>query len=270
MVSFGNYHRMKLLMVHGNGGATARFSLFAKELEKEDTPWCEVVLPKLRGFEGRPIPPDTPLWDGLLEDIGQSLQGNTTSDWIFYGHGIGGSILLEAAHRGWAFAPGIQVVPKQVILHAPIGATLSKRWFPKLMKPNWVRTSMKWLVAHPALRPVWEKRLFLYPDRIPKDLRQTFFADYRRCDAFAPFFDLITTSWYEQIQSSVEGYPFHFLWGTEERVVASKFVTYWKNDFPNSRFTLVDGWDHFPMLDTPEAFHQYLKEMILQEAPKAN
>ncbi|MCB0587789.1 MAG: alpha/beta hydrolase, partial [Phaeodactylibacter sp.] len=75
------------------------------------------------------------------------------------------------------------------------------------------------------------------------------------CAAFSLFFDLITPAWYRSVQQFLQDERYYFIWGEKERVVASRFLKYWRKDFPHSTFDIVPGWDHFPMLDQPEEFY---------------
>lgn len=246
-----------LLLLHGNGGAGARFQPFLELLGNQPQAHLRAIVPALPGFEGRPLPPGEGSWLPFLKALQQTVEQHGKEEtWIFYGHGIGGSLLLEWASRGWVLEDGSSMSPRKVILHGCIGASLQHRFFPKLMRPLAVRRLMQGLIAWPGLQPVWERRLFLHPERIPVVLRRQFFRDYKTCDAFSLFFDLITPEWYRSVQQPLQNKGFYFIWGEKERVVASRFLKYWQRDFPNSTFDIVPGWDHFPMLDQPEEFYE--------------
>lgn len=237
-----------LLLLHGNGGATSRFRLFRDEVTRQEWP-IRVVVPELPGFEGRPLP-DTPAgWAPFLEAVAAAVAPYATERWAVYGHGIGGSLLLEWAARGWPLPDGVPFTPERVLLHAPVGASLQHRFFPRLMRPRPLRSFIHWLIYQPALQTLWERKLFLFPERIPAELRRQFFTDYRQCAAFPVFFDLITPAWYRSVLDRLTAADFHFIWGERERVIASQFVDYWRRDFPAARFTIVPDWDHFPMLE---------------------
>lgn len=251
-----------LLMLHGNGGSQTRFLPFLSQV-KEDAPDIKVYLPTFSGFDGRPLPQVRDYWDLFLSELQETLPDEP---FVAYGHGIGGSILLEWAARDYTFPDGTMRRPQQMILHSIIGASLHKRSFPKLMKPKWIRNSMRQAVAAPVLQPMWEKRLFQQPAEIPPELRRQFFADYGTCQAFSVFFDLITPSWYRSVQQAVKDQPFYFLWGEQERVVRSTYLPLWQADFPQATFEVVPAWDHFPMLDDPPAFSDKLIELVHQFA----
>lgn len=256
--------KKKVLVIHGNGGASSRFAPFLEIVQQTDTNY-EVVLPALPGFEGRSLPRVNDYWSLFIESLEQAVvEAGADGEWILYGHGVGGSMLLEWAARNWVLAGQTGWQPKAVILHSCIGASLQVRWFPRLMKPKWVRLLIQRMVHTSLLQPLWERRLFLHPETIPVQQRRQFFQDYARCAAFPILFDLITVPWYRKVQQRVGHRPFHFLWGDQERVVASHHLTLWKNDFPKSSFEVVPDWDHFPMLEQPEAFFRVLTNRIAQ------
>jgi len=253
-----------LLLLHGNGGGRIRFEPFLQLLREHPQAGFEAVLPELPGFDGRPLLAAAPSWAPFIEALQRTVARRPDARWVFYGHGIGGSLLLEWAKQGWAMPEGESAAPEKTILHACIGASLEHRFFPKLMRPMPVRRLMQQLIAWPPLRPVWEQRLFQYPQRIPETIRQQFFRDYARCAAFPLFFDLITPGWYRQVQAALAASDFHFIWGSEERVVAAKYLALWQQDFPEATFDIVQGWDHFPMLDEPEQFLKKINSILAQ------
>ena len=120
----------KILMLHGNGGASARFQLFREEVRRHQ-PDYDVVFPELPGFEGRPLgvlPADP--WQLFLTPLQEQIAHSAPeTEWILYGHGIGGSLLLEWAARNWSVPARPGWKPKGVLLHGCIGASLKERWF---------------------------------------------------------------------------------------------------------------------------------------------
>lgn len=257
--------RQNLLLIHGNGGANARFQLMLAHARTQSSE-IRMHLPLLPGFEGRPLTPTTDTWALFIDALGQVVATAPREKWILYGHGIGGSMLLEWAARDWILPDGSTFQPDQIIMHSIIGASLQARWFPKLMKWYPMRRFIHWLIYQPVLRPRWEKRLFLQPESIPAELRTQFFEDYRTCAAFEVLFDLITPSWYRKVQEKTKEIPFYFLWGGQERVVAANFLDFWRNDYSAAEFEVVEDWDHFPMLETPVAFYDKLMHIIKSKA----
>jgi len=243
---------MHILILHGNGGTRTRFIPMLSILQ-EQQPDIKAHIPLMQGFDGRPMRKDGDNWEGFLADMEQALPKGA-EEAVLYGHGIGGSLLMELAAREFTFPNGRKLRPQKVILHSVIGASLHKRFFPKLMKPLWVRNSIKSLITASWMQGIWEKRLFQHPDQIPQSLRNQFFADYAQCEAFSVFFDLITVDWYRRTRDVISQYPFLFLWGGKERVVSAKYLELWRKDFPQAHFDVIQDWDHFPMLDNPEDF----------------
>lgn len=253
-----------LLLLHGNGGGYTRFVPFLELFKNRPQTDFRAIVPELPGFDGRPLPSAQPGWAPFLEALQRTIAQHPNARWVYYGHGIGGSLLLEWARQGWIMPGGGSAPPEKTILHGCIGASLEHRFFPKLMRPMPIRRLMQRIIAWPPLRPVWEKRLFQYPQRIPEKVRQQFFQDYSRCAAFPVFFDLITPDWYQRIKKELSASDFHFIWGSEERVVAARYLRLWKQDFPRSTFDIVEGWDHFPMLDEPELFLEKIISILAQ------
>ena len=169
---------------------------------------------------------------------------------------------MEWAARDYPLPNGKALQPQQVILHSIIGASLHKRFFPKLMRPMWMRKLMQRLIAAPWMQPRWEKRLFRFPEQIAPALKRQFFADYAQCAAFPVFFDMLTVPWYRSVRSRHDGHLWHLVWGDLERIVAAKYLDLWRQDFPQATIESVPEWDHFPMLDQPMEFVQKIGNLI--------
>jgi len=247
-----------ILMLHGNGGGKTRFLPFLQLMEGEDR--YKFVIPDLSGFDGRPLPATANYWDVFLVDMERAM--GKEEEWIIYGHGIGGSLVMEWAKRDYTFPSGRRIQPQKIFLHSVIGASLHVRFFPKLMKPMFIRRAMQKLIVAPFMRPIWKKRLFLQPEEIDSVILDRFFDDYAQCAAFPVFFDLITVDWYRKVREKIGQEPFHFIWGGKERVVQAKHLGLWKADFSQSTFSVVDDWDHFPMLDDPLDFREKILNFI--------
>ncbi len=261
---------MNILLIHGNGGASSRFQLFLDKMAAEQPGGIEVFIPQLPGFEGRPLPKGKVAWDIFLQPLQELIEMRADQPWLFYGHGIGGSLLMEWAARDFVLLSGQAFHPDSVVLHAPIGASLAHRWFPKVMKFKGLRSLIHWLIYQKWLQQKWEKKLFLHPKKISSELKDRFFSDYKNCSAFPHFFDLIDEKWYAEVQQKISHFPFYFLWGAKERVVASRFLGYWKKDFPAASFELVEEWDHFPMLEDSGRFFTKIMERAAAAANKPN
>ncbi|MEL6134805.1 MAG: alpha/beta fold hydrolase [Bacteroidota bacterium] len=247
-----------ILMLHGNGGGKTRFLPFLKLVAGDTT--HHFVVPALSGFDGRPLPAADNYWDTFLSDLEKALGDEEI--WIVYGHGIGGSLVMEWAARDFVLPSGRRLQPQKILLHSVIGASLHVRFFPKLMKPMGIRRMMQRLIVAPFMRSIWKRRLFLQPEHIEPEILNRFFEDYAQCAAFPIFFDLITVDWYREVREKINQLPFQFVWGGKERVVQAKHLGLWKTDFPQSTFSVVEDWDHFPMLDDPMDFQEKFLNFI--------
>lgn len=253
--------KTNILVLHGNGGSVTRF-LQSIEYFAKHNPEINIIIPELPGFDNRLLPEAANYWDVFLTAIYTSIHSVETEDLIFYGHGIGGSILMELAARDYVFPNNKRVVPKKLILHSIIGASLDKRAFPLLMKPQWVRNTMQKLISAQWMRKIWIKRLFRKPERIPAAILDRFFDDYKNCGAFSLFFDLINIEWYNSVKTKIDDRNMILLWGQQERILDIKYMGLWKSDFPNATIDIVKQWDHFPMMDETEDFCRKLTGLV--------
>jgi pimeloyl-ACP methyl ester carboxylesterase len=142
------------------------------------------------------------------------------------------------------------------MLHAPVGAHLDRRLFPKLMKPRWVRRAGQRALSSPLLRPLWKRLLFRYD--VPADYLARFFGEYRRCESFGQMFDLITPEWFAGLRPVAT--PATLLWGAEERVLRAGQHQEFLRLLPGAEVVVVRGWDHFPMIEQPAEYTRVVLE----------
>jgi pimeloyl-ACP methyl ester carboxylesterase len=228
---------ISLVALHGNGGGGERFALLDSYVPPDITLHC----PTLPGFGG------TGADKGLvtMADWGRAvlrLAEELPAPRVLFGHGIGGSFVLEALRHDTRH--GIA----GVVLLAPVGANLDSRRFPALMRPRTIRTLGKHVIAWPMLRPLFRRLLFT--QRLPDDVEDRFFDAYPSCAVFEQMFDLITAPWF----SSLPPFPHRsvILWGGKERVITADQHTAFRAVLPNADVQIVDRWGHFPMLEQPE------------------
>src|SRR5262249_29810909 len=117
------YHippRFTMIALHGNGGGAFRFERLLPFIPA-NIRFQAVTLP---GFAR--VPPD-PQLTSLAAYAGhlKTLLAPEPRPLVLLGHGIGGSIALE-------FAQGNEGRLDGLILHAPVGARLDSRRFPRL------------------------------------------------------------------------------------------------------------------------------------------
>ena len=241
-----------VVAVHGNGGGGFRFSLLP-ELLAPNVALRAVTLP---GFGGRPLPSKpfslTMLTDALADEL-ETIPGRR----VLLGHGIGGSIALQLLGDRADLADAL-------ILHAPVGAHLDTRLFPKVMARPAVRAAVQRIIAAAPTRLVASRLLFR---SAPQGFADRFLAEYGRCAAFGAMFDALTADWFDALEPV--GLPAAIVWGERDRVLDVGHVAAFEALLPASRRIVVDGWGHFPMIDEPGAYAATIGTLVreLVEAP---
>lgn len=227
-----------IVAVHGNGGGASRYDLVGPELPG-DVDFRAVTLP---GFST--VPKDPAL--RTLSDYADRL-ADLFSDLdqpVVLGHGIGGSIALDLASRRPELFGGL-------VLHAPVGASLDTRLFPRVMSSRPVRSFVRRAISARLLRPLL-RRVF-FPHGAPKEALDRFFDGYRHCQAFGDMFDLIDRPWFDSVQP-VSAVRTLLLWGENDRVLRSGQSDEIKSKVPDAEIVIKQGWDHFPMIEQPEEY----------------
>ena len=181
---------LTIVAVHGNGGGSTRFDLVPDHLSDG----VELIAVDLPGFNGAPDDPglrSVVAYADRLADLIDEITvgpGDGSDDAtlrprpVVLGHGIGGSIALDLASRRPETIGGL-------LLHAPVGADLDRRLFPRIMSTAPVRATVRRLIAARALRPLWRRAFF--PTGAPAANLDTFFEGYRTCHSFGQMFEII-------------------------------------------------------------------------------
>lgn len=236
-----------LVAVHGNGGGAMRFELAAPHAPV-GVHWRAVTLP---GFEGTPDRPGLTTMDAygdaLAELVRAEQHAHPGSPTVVLGHGIGGSIALAMLQRDQAIVDGL-------ILHAPVGASLDTRLFPRVMSLPGMKGVARALIASRVLRPLWRRLFFDAP--IDRDYLDRFFAEYRRCVPFARMFDIITADWFDALRPIAV--PTVLLWGSGDRVLDAVQMAAFRRVAPGATHEIVEGWDHFPMIEDPSGYARHV------------
>lgn len=239
--------RPTIVAVHGNGGGGERFARTAAAVP-DGVAFHAVTLP---GFGGVPRDPSLRTLPDYADRLGEMVATAAPAGPppVVLGHGIGGSIALDLASRRPELLGGL-------VLHAPVGADLDTRLFPRVMRTPAVREAVRRLIAARPLRPVWRRAFF--PHGAPAADLDRFFEGYRRCAVFGDMFELIDASWFEGL-APVEGVPAVLLWGEGDRVLRSGQVPAIRAKVPEATVVVVPGWDHFPMIEQPD---DYAREVV--------
>jgi len=236
---------LTLIAIHGNGGGGFRFDRMHPHLPAD----VNFLAPTLPGFANVPADANLRTMADYAAHIDRIVQAETAPV-VLLGTGIGGSLLLEYVQHYADHINGL-------ILHAPVGTRLETRRFPALMNLPGARAFGKWLFSSTLTRPMFKRLLFVDHAAIPAEYLAQFFNEYRRSEAFSQMFDLITADWYNALNPV--GVPAALLWGAEERVLSADHVEDYKLLLPNNTVRIVEGWDHFPMIEQPA---DYTREVI--------
>lgn len=233
-----------VVAVHGNGGGAHRFARLRPWLPDD----VELVAVTLPGFADRPDEPSCRTMAGLGAALGRELVRFDRP--IVLGHGIGGSFALELAqHRAAAFGG--------LVVHAPVGASLDRRLFPRLMRLPGAKPAVQRAIASPTLRPLWRKNFFTDP--VDDTYLAQFFDEYRTCRAFPRMFDLINAEWFDALHP-VE-LPSVIWWGARDRVLAVEQAGAFGRVLPRATVEVVADWDHFPMIERPKEYADALARL---------
>jgi pimeloyl-ACP methyl ester carboxylesterase len=228
-----------LVAVHGNGGGASRFAAMTAAVG-DRVRLQAVTLP---GFSTTPRDPALTTVSAYADRLADLFEPSERPP-VVLGHGIGGSFALDLASRRPEVMSGL-------ILHAPVGANLDTRLFPRIMSTSPVRALAKRLIAARAPRPLW-RRLF-FPHGAPRPVLDTFFDEYRTCEAFGQMFEIISPAWFQQLQP-VRTVPTVVLWGEHDRVLRSGQADVILDKVPGAEVIVQPGWDHFPMIEQPQEY----------------
>jgi pimeloyl-ACP methyl ester carboxylesterase len=230
-------HEITVVAVHGNGGGASRFARLGARLAP-DVALDAITLP---GFGDVPADPTLVSIPDYADRLATLVPAGPV---VLLGHGIGGSIALDLVSRHPDLVDGL-------ILHAPVGAHLDTRLFPKLMATDAARNLVKRAIAFKLIRPLLHRIFF--PTGVPEPHRSAFFDGYRRAEAFAQMFDIITVDWFDALEP-IRSTPVTLLWGAEDRVLKAGHTDQFSAKAPEASTEIVPGWDHFPMLEQPDDY----------------
>ena len=233
-----------VVAVHGNGGGAFRFSLLPDDLG-DGVRLHAITLP---GFEGRPLGTDSPTMATYTDDLLATLDG-IDGPTVVLGHGIGGSIALDALGRRPDAADGL-------VLHAIVGANLDERWFPRFMSRPAVRAGVQQAISSAPVRAVAGRLLFR---SAPQGFADRFLAEYRRAESFGPMFDLLTADWFDGLAEVPV--PTMVLWGAKDRVLDVDQLEVIEALVPNRERRIEPAWGHFPMIDDPAGYARVVAEV---------
>jgi pimeloyl-ACP methyl ester carboxylesterase len=248
---------MNILLIHGNGGSPARFEQAVAEMRRLKPRWHFAVV-ELSGFGEKELPRSEHYWNVYLADVFRAVEGRTQEQWCLFAQGAGCGILLELAKRGWEFPNGYFLRPKITLLYGGLGFAGERSWFGRMIRMSPFRGCVQWLLQLGFLKKMWSKRFFLSAHTLSEPVVDRFFEDIRQGASFPVIWQLISPDWYEEIRHGAWHQRFHFVWGAHDRIAPPTSLDVWKKDFPKSDFRVVESWGHFPMLDDPGGFAEFV------------
>jgi pimeloyl-ACP methyl ester carboxylesterase len=236
--------RVQIIAIHGNGGGAFRFDR-TLPFFPEDIEFIPITLP---GFAATPKNPDLKTVSAYADHLGAVLTAYDRP--IVLGHGIGGSIALDLMQRQPNIVSGL-------ILEAPVGPNLGTRKLPQLMNLPGMKPLVQQLISAKPLRPLLRKKFF-GPD-IPQPFIDRFFDEYRQCSVFSQMFTIINAEWWDSLKPVRTQTV--LWWGSEESLLGADLAKLFTRVVPNSRTIVEQGWDHFPMVDTPQEYSTRLSQI---------
>lgn len=230
-----------VIAIHGNGGGAFRFSL-VPELPAPAALHA-ITLP---GFQGRALPIGVPTIETFTSAVRDAAAGVRANDpagsIVLLGHGIGGSIALDAVANDSSIADGL-------ILLSPVGVKLDDRLFPKIMSKSAVRAAAKRMISSSVMQATAGRFLF---KPAPRPFAKRFLAEYANADAFAVMFDLLNAEWFAQLPP-VE-LPVAIVWGAKDRVLDVGHIDAYEEAIADTRRIVRADWGHYPMIEQPDDF----------------
>lgn len=215
--------------------------------------WWDETLPHFK--EKQPLPlelpgfgdNDSPQYRSFAQ-LADALIRMTEPGKEIFAVGINGLVVLHALVR----KPGHF---KKVYLLAPVGAFL------------WQRSFARWM----AVRPIHNAIHFLL-GRFPKLFRKKFSSrtwteaqykrmgeGYRKCKAFPHYFRFTRADDALDLFEWIET-PIELIWGRGDAVLGIGQAAAWDSILPRADMgvTLMDDWEHYPYIDDPEGFANWL------------
>ncbi len=244
---------ISVIAVHGNGGGGFRWERLPLPLAEGLGPNDERVELHgltLPGFQGTTLPSGTISMSTFTDAIVAEAEACSRPR-VLLGHGIGGALALDAVAHHPDLVDGL-------ILHAPVGANLDERWFPKVMSTPVVRRFAKAAVSSPITQALAGPRLF---HDAPPAYGRRFLAEYARAEGFEVMFDLLTAEWFDALpETSV---PTTILWGDRDRVLQPSQADDLAGRLTHSNRRIVEGWGHYPMIEQPRSYAEVVSEIAV-------
>ncbi|MGR4043847.1 alpha/beta hydrolase [Pseudomonas sp. 910_21] len=199
---------------------------------------------ELPGFGDNPLPPCND-----LGEYAEALLGMTEPGQAIVAVGVSALIVLHALQR----RPGHF---SRSVLLSPVGAFLWQRRLPALMSPLPARLLIHGLLSHkPTLfagkfsRQPWTPQQYLRMG-----------SGYARCRAFVPLWEQLRADTALPLLEWIKD-PVQLVWGDQDRLLGIAQAAAWSAILARAdlRISLKPGWGHYPWIDAPTAFVDWLE-----------
>lgn len=199
---------------------------------------------ELPGFGDNPLPPCND-----LAEYAEALLGMTEPGQGIVAVGVSALIVLHALQR----RPGHF---SRSVLLSPVGAFLWQRRLPALMSPLPARLLIHGLLSHkPTLfagkfsRQPWTPQQYLRMG-----------SGYARCRAFVPLWEQLRADTALPLLEWIKD-PVQLVWGDQDRLLGMAQAAAWSAILARAdlRISLKPGWGHYPWIDAPAAFVDWLE-----------
>lgn len=199
---------------------------------------------ELPGFGDNPLPPCND-----LGEYAEALLGMTEPGQGIVAVGVSALIVLHALQR----RPGHF---SRSVLLSPVGAFLWQRRLPALMSPLPARLLIHGLLSH---KPTLFAGKFSHQ---PWTLEQyqRMGSGYARCRAFVPLWEHLRADTALPLLEWIKD-PVQLVWGDQDRLLGIAQAAAWSAILARAdlRISLKPGWGHYPWIDAPAAFVDWLE-----------
>jgi pimeloyl-ACP methyl ester carboxylesterase len=232
----GNPGAPPILLVHGFGDSSNTWYQLIGPLARSLGRVYALDLPGV-GFSKLPEGRDFLNLEECVQTVGQFCREVIREPCVLLGQSLGGALVLRQASR--AEQPFLGVVAI-----APAGARMTETEWQDLRSAFDVpdRAAARVLLGRIFTAPPWPLVL------VENDLRAVWRSVPMRklIESLRPHDDFLSPEELARIRI-----PSLLLWGTDERLLPSSMLAYYRRHLPETRIEVMHGWGHAPQLERP-------------------
>jgi pimeloyl-ACP methyl ester carboxylesterase len=231
----GNPDGPPLLLVHGFGDSANTWYQLIGPLARSLGRVYAIDLPGV-GFSQLPAGQDHLNLEECVQTVAQFCKQVIGRPCVLLGQSLGGALVLRLASRDLPLLGLVAI--------APAGARLSEKEWNDLRAAFEVpdRAAARALLGRIFTNPPWPLVL------VENDLRAVWRSVPMRklMDSLQPDRDFLSPEELARIHV-----PSLLLWGTDERLLPSSMLAYYRRYLPETRIEVVHGWGHAPQQERP-------------------